>query len=233
VTPVILLILVGAWVVFLVPALLKRGFERRPTASIESFHHQLDLLERTGLKLVTPAFRLQTARSGTGLAPCQSGYPAVSSMPGAPNLVLLPPNDELADPYPEYPAYEEYSEPAPEHHPHHRMVEPRRRARARRRRNTVGALGVTVVMTGLLGILNPLHPLWMLTIAAGAALFAYVSLAIYAQALMAEQWRAARQRQTVAESLHSGEPIQRVVINQDLEDYDEEYQGLQVLAAAR
>lgn len=75
---VILLIL---WIGVLTPLWLKRRRERRGQSSIDTFHHQLHLLERTGPKLVPPAHRLQTAWSHTGLAPGESGYPALSSVP--------------------------------------------------------------------------------------------------------------------------------------------------------
>lgn len=90
---VVVLILLALWIAVLVPGLWKRRADRRPSGSIESFHHQLHLLERAGPKTVPPAYRLETAHAGTGLAPGQSGYPAVSSMPGRPNLVLLRPVD--------------------------------------------------------------------------------------------------------------------------------------------
>jgi len=90
----LILILVALWLVVLTPAFIKRHLERRSTVSIDSFHRSLHLLERTGPKLVNPAYRLDTARSTTGLAPGQSGWPPVSSTPGRPNLVLLRPVDD-------------------------------------------------------------------------------------------------------------------------------------------
>ncbi|HVX21278.1 MAG TPA: hypothetical protein VHB02_08015 [Acidimicrobiales bacterium] len=90
----LILILVALWLVVLAPAFVKRLLESRSTGSIDSFHRSLHLLERTGPKLVAPAYRLDTAHSTTGLAPGQSGLPAVSSMPGRPNLVLLQPVDD-------------------------------------------------------------------------------------------------------------------------------------------
>ncbi len=87
----LILILVALWLVLLAPAFVKKHLENRSTVSIDSFHRSLHLLERTGPKLVAPAYRLETAHATTGVAPGQSGLPAVSSMPGRPNLVLLQP----------------------------------------------------------------------------------------------------------------------------------------------
>ncbi len=87
----LILILVALWMVVLAPAFIKRHLENRSTGSIDSFHRSLHLLERTGPKLVPPAYRLDTAHSTTGLAPGQSGWPPVSSTPGRRNLVLLKP----------------------------------------------------------------------------------------------------------------------------------------------
>ncbi len=100
-----LLILVAAlWGVVLLPTLLKRRSERRQVGSIEHFHHQLHLLDRAAPKIVSPAYRLETAQSRSGIAVGASGYPAISSQPERPNLVLLRPvapgevaEDEVVD----------------------------------------------------------------------------------------------------------------------------------------
>jgi hypothetical protein len=213
VTPLILLVLVGLWIVVLAPAALKRLFDRRPTASIESFHQSLDLLQRTGPKIVPAAYRLQTANSGTGLAPCESGFPAVSSMPGRPNLVLLPPVDddirilgpvgatstrpEAVEPdAPEY-QYEydhqwaesdmAYGEPRPVRRPGPDVL---RRHRTRvRRRNLIGLLTVNLVVTAPLGALGGLHLLWIVTALSGVALAGFLGLVAYARALSAQDRR--------------------------------------------
>jgi hypothetical protein len=196
----ILLILVGLWIVVLAPSAIKRLFDRRPTASIESFHQRLDLLQRTGPKIVSPAYRLQTAHSGTGLAPCESGFPAVSSMPGRPNLVLLPPVDDEAVPeivasfgpegYEEewVESYEEYPPVAAE--ARRRGPDPFQRHRTRvRRRNVLALLAVNLLVTAPLGAMAGLHLLWIVTGISGLALAAYLSLVAYAKALTAQERR--------------------------------------------
>src|ERR1039458_5626890 len=62
---VILLVLVAVlWVVVLAPSVWRRFSERHGAGSIDHFHHQLELLEHAGPKLVTPAYRLRGMRAG-------------------------------------------------------------------------------------------------------------------------------------------------------------------------
>lgn len=90
----ILLVLAVLWIAVLTPSIWKKRTERRGTGSIDSFHHQLHLLEQTGPKMVAPAYKLETAAAvhgGALVAPSSgSGLPTVTSMPGRPKLVLLP-----------------------------------------------------------------------------------------------------------------------------------------------
>ena len=92
---VVLLILAMVWILVLAPAGWKKLSGRHAGASIESFHHELRLLEHSGPKLIAPAFRLETAQAGGSAAPPRSGYPTVSSMPGHRPLVLLQANAEM------------------------------------------------------------------------------------------------------------------------------------------
>lgn len=77
----VVLILLILWAAALTPLWLKRRRERQGQGSIETFHHQLRLLGRAGPKLVSPAHRLETAWSHSGVAPGETGYPALSSVP--------------------------------------------------------------------------------------------------------------------------------------------------------
>jgi hypothetical protein len=92
VTRLILLVLVVAlWIIVLAPSAWRRRSERQGVGSIDHFHHQLELLEHAGPKLVTPAYRLHTAMPGgsgvqTPAAPRQDG--------SRPKLVLLRPTDD-------------------------------------------------------------------------------------------------------------------------------------------
>jgi hypothetical protein len=84
---VIVLILVAIlWIAVLVPSLISKLRERRSAGSIGRFHQRLDLLERTGPKLVEPAYRLTARSAATGLA---APIVAVAPPPVRPNLVLV------------------------------------------------------------------------------------------------------------------------------------------------
>lgn len=188
----ILLILVALWIVVLAPAFVKKLIERRSTESIESFHQSLHLLERAGPKLMPPAYRLETAQSATGIAVGQSGFPAVSSRPTRPNLVLLQPvgeggagSDEVVDDA-SGEHYRRVLSPPVEEVPGRglaaaRAEELRRTQAQRRRRDLLVGLGGTVVVSGLVGIAVP--ALWVLTVMGAVAIAGYVGLAAYAQLL--------------------------------------------------
>ncbi len=187
----VLLILVVLWALVLTPHFVRKWLDRRPAGSIESFHHQLHLLERTGPKLVPPAYRLETALPG-GNAPLSGALPAVV---GGPNLVLLAPvgtegsgdGDEVVDeasgehyrrlptPLQPPPAVELTAAPS--------VDELRHLGARRRRRDLVLGLVATMVLTGLAGFAHSLHALWALTALAGLALAGFVGLAAYAQVL--------------------------------------------------
>jgi hypothetical protein len=187
----VLLILVVLWAVVLTPHFVRKWLDRRPAGSIESFHHQLHLLERTGPKLVSPAYRLETAVPG-GSASASGALPPVA---GRANLVLLAPvgsggsgeGDEVIDeasgehyrrlPTPVQPA------PAVELTAAPSAGELRHFSARRRRRDLVLGLMATMALTGLAGFAHTLHVLWVLTALAGLALAGFVGLAAYAQVL--------------------------------------------------
>jgi len=218
VTLVVVLVLVALWIIVLAPTMYKKYAARSSVGSIDSFHHSLHLLERTGPKLVQPAYRLETAQSSTGVAPGATGLPAVSSMPGRPNLVLLQPVATKAEPaevvddrtgsqYRRLPA----ELTATVEPPRPRLTpEPlaRRQVAQRRRRDVLALLAATVVMTGLLGLIPGLGALWVVTVLAALALGAFVALVAYAHSLEVQRradarLRAAYERQSV-EAMASG-----------------------------
>lgn len=191
----IVLILVALWAVVLAPALLKKWLDRRSTVSIETFHQQLHLLEQAGPKLVDPAYRLETAQSSAGIAVGQSGYPAVSSRPSRPNLVLLKPvsgggaGDDVVDSS-SGEHFRRVGSPVTDDEPSRqlaaaRIEDLRRHQVQRRRRDLLLGLASTLVITGLLGLAVPTF--WVLTGLAALALGGYVGLAAYAQLLEADR----------------------------------------------
>jgi hypothetical protein len=85
---VLVLVLVAIlWVAVLVPGVISKLRERRAAGSIGRFHERLDLLERTGPKLVKPAYRLTGSRSASVGPPV---LVPVAPPPVRPNLTLVP-----------------------------------------------------------------------------------------------------------------------------------------------
>lgn len=81
------------WIAVLVPGVISKLSEHRSAGSIGRFHRRLDLLERTGPKLVKPAYRL------TGTDAVKSSTPLVVPVappPVRPNLRLVPSPEEGA-----------------------------------------------------------------------------------------------------------------------------------------
>lgn len=203
----ILLVVAALWIVVLTPTLYKRWTERGAAGSIESFHRELRLLRRSGRRLA--AIRpIETATSRNGLAPNQSGYPAVSSTPGRPSLVLLPPvtaveevaamqgTQDVADAY--VLSAPSVVRPAPGQDRRSKARDGgRSRGRARRRRLVV-TLGAVCVATAVGGAPRSLHLLWALTAVSALALVCMVGLAVYAAELAADGRRgSARARRVV------------------------------------
>lgn len=198
-----LLILIALlWAIVLAPGFFKRRSERQSVGSIDHFHHQLHLLERTGPKLVAPAYRLQSAEPATAMPVGASGYPAITSSPRRANLVLLKPVAEgdaagVADEVVDHATGDHYHRVGPPalHDARHdgtagegaprtiKLADPDRyrRQQARRRRRDIVALMLgTTVLTGLLGLVPSLHLLWAVTVLGVLALGGYVGLAVYA-----------------------------------------------------
>ena len=190
---VVVLILAVLWAVVLGPPVVRRLMERRSVESIDSFHHSLHLLERTGPKIIQPAYRLDVA-PGMALAGA-NGAPTGN---GRPNLVLLkaidgqsPQGDaEAVVDEASGECYERLGAPLAtlaadasrptlaERDGAYRME----RNRRRRRDIVLGLVGAATV-TGLLGIVHSLHLLWVLTVLSAIALLAYGALFRYARAM--------------------------------------------------
>ena len=189
----VVLILVVLWAAVLGPRIVRRLREQEPLGSVDSFYHELHLLERAAPKTVTPANRLATAQ---GSWPGSSGLPSVSSMPGRPSLVLLPPAGamDLGDA-----ADDRTGEPGRSSLAARDRVYRVRQSRRRRRDILLGLLA-TVVFTGGLGTMHSFRSLWDLTIVAAVALAAYVALVVRAQQLAVA--RRAAQRRVAREALY-------------------------------
>lgn len=173
---VIILILVVLWGVVLAPGLLRRVKSQASVSSIDSFHHSLHLLERSGPKLVEPAYRL-VGEAGE-----------VTEATSRPRLVLLRPLGQEGEPT----VYEDHEDSYDDER-YERYYYPEeaagfgaslppdaygRRMAARRRRDILLALGGAVLATAIFGFLAPFF--YWLTLLSALLLVGYVGLMSYA-----------------------------------------------------
>jgi hypothetical protein len=192
VTILILLVLVVLlWVAVLAPSVWRRYGERRGVGSIDSFHHELQLLEHAGPKTVAPAYRLHTATPGGAVAE----DPTPSGDASRPKLVLLRPtaDAEAADVDDAVGGHYErvgvLDRPEPACVPEITSDLPAFRREEARHRCTVllRCLCGVAVSTALIGLFPKLHFAWVLTGIAGVAALALVGLMAYAKEIEAEQ----------------------------------------------
>jgi hypothetical protein len=196
---ILLVLVVVLWILVLAPSLYRRVSERDGVGSIDHFHHQLNLLEHAGPKLVSPAYRLHTAVPGGNVDRAAEADPPRYRG----KLVLLRPVDDeehadiddfegahyervgVLDP-PEPPAVLVQSRVELQAH---------RRRQARRRCSSILLVltGLTVT-TGILGMLPALHLAWIFTALCAIALVALVGLIAYARELRAQGMRWAPSR---------------------------------------
>lgn len=243
---IVLVLVAVLWLAVLVPTVLSKLSERRSAGSIGQFHQRLDLLERTGPKLVQPAYRL----TGTGSA-SRSTVPLVVPVtppPVRPNLTLVSNSETPNEQEPDAEtggfmddeqfalylanAHEGYEQPALEEHiasvrPDRRArpVQDRRRLARRRRRDVFGALCALTAVTGLMGLAHPLRGAWVASGIFVALLIGFVALAAYGQHLEGERRHLARMGRQEAGTVPSSEPtsIVRYLSEDELDSY---YEGL-------
>lgn len=163
----VVVVLVCVWIAVLTPRVVRYFREDRAEGSIESFHQQLHLLERTGPKLVAPAHTLETAYASSA-----SGAPPVDAPWGRPDLVLVDSLTPSAGPPTEHGSWISG-----------RARADRRRRGRRRRRDILLGLVAVAVLSGGLGAMRGLHLLWAATGAALVLAAGFVALAAYAQLL--------------------------------------------------
>lgn len=156
-TDLVVLVLVVLWIAVLTPRLVRHFREGRSQDSIDSFHEQLHLLERTGPKLVEPAYRLEASPHG----PCPPGLAVLEA-------AAAPPAQLVSGLRKRQSSWE------------------RRRIRRRRRDLLLGLFAV-VALTGGLGAMHALHLLWAVTGVTALVLAGYVALVAYAQMLHADR----------------------------------------------
>ena len=188
---ILLVLLVIVWAVVLTPAALRRFGERQRGGSIDHFHHQLQLLEHAGPKLVAPAYRLGSAR------PVRSADPSLSR----PKLVLLRPVDDgqSADiddvDGTHYARVGVIESPAPPTSPAltQAAMAAYRRQQARQRCTLVlRILTAAAIFTGILGAFPSLRLAWIFTALTGIAALALVALIAYARDVEEQRHRRPR-----------------------------------------
>jgi hypothetical protein len=170
----------------LAPSAWRRYGERQGVGSIDSFHHQLQLLEHAAPKTVAPAYRLHTASPG-GPAEAAPASPDSSR----PKLVLLRQTDDEAAADVDggdgchYERIGVLDRPEPVCLPeagsdlsHHRRQEARRRCDMLLR-----CLCGVAISTGIIGLWPGMHLAWIFTGLAGLAALALVGLIAYAREL--------------------------------------------------
>lgn len=180
------------WVVVLAPSVWRRFGERQGVGSIESFHHQLQLLEHAGPKTVAPAYRLHTAHPG---GPGPEAIPLPDS--SRPKLVLLRPTEDPAaadvddDDGCHYERVGVLDRPEPVCLPESAAdLRALRRDQARRRFSILlRCLGGVAVSTLIIGLWPGMHLAWIFTALTGLPALALLGLMAYANELENERRR--------------------------------------------
>lgn len=179
------------WVAVLAPSVWRRFAEREGVGSIESFHHQLQLLEHAGPKTFAPAYRLHTAFPGGPV----SETPPLSPDSSRPKLVLLRPTGDstaadVADGEGcQYERVGVLDRPEPVCLPEVRAdLRALRREQARQRFNLVlRCLCGVAVTTGIIGVLPGMQLAWIFTGLTGLTALGLVALMAYANELQGHQ----------------------------------------------
>jgi hypothetical protein len=213
---ILLVLVVVLWIAVLAPSAWRRQSERRGAGSIDHFHHQLELLEHAGPKLVNPAYRLHTAVPGGGSF--ETSPPGIDT--SRPKLVLLRPTDDegMADVDDgEGCHYERVGTlSAPE--PPERCTAPRAELAAYRRQQArmrctllLRGLVATVVVTAIIGAVPGLRLAWIFTGFTGLAALGLTALIGYAREV-----EATRRHRTMAPPTPSWAEDDLVFIDDEL-----------------
>ena len=201
---ILLVLVVLLWVGVLAPSAWRRFREHQGVGSIDSFHHELQLLEHAAPKTVTPAYRLHTAVPGPGVA-----ADAQVVDPSRPKLMLVRPTDDEAAADVDgtdgchYERVGVLDRPEPVCLPDTSAdLAVYRRDQARQRCTVLLRCLVGVaVSTGLIGMVPGMHLAWIFTALSGLAALGLVGLIGYARELEAQQ-RARRARSDAVDRAH-------------------------------
>lgn len=183
---ILLVLVVLLWVGVLAPSAWRRFREHQGVGSIDSFHHELQLLEHAAPKTVAPAYRLHTAAPGPGGA-----ADAQVVDPSRPKLMLVRPTDDEAAADVDgtdgchYERVGVLDRPEPLCLPDTSAdLAVYRREQARQRCTVLLRCLVGVaVSTGLIGMFPGMHLAWIFTALSGLAALGLVGLIGYAREL--------------------------------------------------
>ena len=184
----ILLILVAAlWIAVLAPRAWRRIAESGGVGSVDHFHHQLELLEHAGPKLVRPAYRLRSGEAGAG---------PTTSVSSRPKLVLLRAVDDerAADidgvdgaHYARVGVIQRPEESVSPAQTPSEMAAYRRQLARRRCTLVLRLLAATALSTGILGVLPAMRLAWIFTGITGVAALALAGMIAYAREIESQQ----------------------------------------------
>jgi hypothetical protein len=185
---ILLVLVVVLWICVLAPSAWRRYAEHQGVGSIDHFHHQLELLEHAGPKLVAPAYRLHTALPG-GVGPQTSAFREFDS--SRPKLVLVRPTDDVGMVgtddeglrYERIGVLEGPPEPIRPTEPHPELLAYRRQQCRQRCTHLLRCLTGMAIATGLLGLVPSLRLAWIFTALTGIGALALVGLIAYAKEL--------------------------------------------------
>ena len=180
----ILLVLVAAlWVVVLVPTAVRRLRERGGVGSVDHFHHQLELLEQAGPKLVAPAYRLRAGRPDASSRAVAPSRPKLFLLRAVPDGQAADIDDVDGAHYARVGVIEPPEPPVSPAQTDAELVGYRRQQARRRCTHVLLLLAAAAVTTGILGVLPALRLAWIFTGLTGIAALALASLIAYAREL--------------------------------------------------
>jgi hypothetical protein len=181
---VILLVFVAVlWVVVLAPSLLRRIRERGGVGSVDHFHHQLELLEHAGPKLVAPAYRLRSGRSGANSSAAASSRPKLVLLRAVSDGQAADIDDVDGARYARVGVIEPPEPPVSAAQTHAELAGYRRQQARQRCTFVLRLLAAATVSTGILGALPEFRLAWIFTGITGIAALALAGLFAYAREL--------------------------------------------------
>jgi hypothetical protein len=181
---VILLVFVAVlWVVVLAPSLLRRIRERGGVGSVDHFHHQLELLEQAGPKLVAPAYRLRAGRSEANSSAVASSRPKLVLLRAVSDGQAADIDDVDGAHYARVGVIEPPEPPVSPVQTRAELAGYRRQQARQRCILVLRLLAAAAISTAVLGVLPALRLAWIFTGITGIAALALAGLIAYAREL--------------------------------------------------